>query len=293
MRSFFREKKIEDMGITASRENGSQAVVRIKRAGGYLEEIRRPVTAQELMLHNPKHWVTKPGVFRALNPVVEVVPPEFVLTPGHTFLLLPFTTMQSLLKRQRMCPTSLDHLMDRPGLALPDWYHQQRCKMISKVCPLKNCKCVCAKDGRPKRSVTFLTANLTDLRSESKACSNVDKMNKNAESRLLCSNTSREDALDQLVKKGIDVTFLTSKKDNTLRAGVDSSSKNTLHRSSNVGIDAMLSSCGKGKDGNNQHEEKKRFCTKSFFNATGLRQRGRGCKKQGTYGWTSTSCLSQ
>ncbi|KAI5079046.1 hypothetical protein GOP47_0006717 [Adiantum capillus-veneris] len=280
------------MGITASQEN-FRAVVQIKRAGGYLEEICRPITAQELMLHNPKHWVTKPGVFKALNPVVEVVPPEVVLTPGQTFLLVPFTTMQSLLERQRMCPASLDHLMERPGLALPDWYYQQHGKVVSKVCPMKDCKCIYAKERSSKSSLSepSMVAH-THILAES-GCPRVAKVNTTTETSLLsCQNALRgaeeyplsKDVLGRSSNDSIDVTSLCSGKNNAGRVGVDPLSKDVLHRLSNEGIDATLVSSGKGK---NQQEEKKRWTR------TKRLRRGKDGKKQGTVSYPAGSMSQQ
>lgn len=151
------------MGTTVSRDNG-QAVVKIKRAGGYVQEIYRPISAQEVMLHNPKHWVTKVGVFRSQNPVAEVVPPESVLMPGETFFLVPFQTMQTLLKRHCLCPAALDHLMDRPGLAITEWYHQQQQK-TSAACP-QNRNCSCDKKNSPVCMVAITLSKQPSLKQQ-------------------------------------------------------------------------------------------------------------------------------
>ncbi|WJZ80269.1 hypothetical protein VitviT2T_000203 [Vitis vinifera] len=66
-------------GTVATEEHG---VLKLVHAGGFVEVHKNPITAAVVMEQNPRHWVTRPDVFR--YPWI-VVRPEAVLKPGSLF----------------------------------------------------------------------------------------------------------------------------------------------------------------------------------------------------------------
>ncbi|KAF8031588.1 hypothetical protein BT93_D0722 [Corymbia citriodora subsp. variegata] len=99
----------------ASRKN--KGVVKLVHPGRFVETLREPITAAEVMQKNPRHSVTRPDVF--YFPWI-VVKPESLLTPGEVFFIVPNRTIHQLLKgksshccmpssQQRDCPRDQDH----------------------------------------------------------------------------------------------------------------------------------------------------------------------------------------
>ncbi|KAF8006194.1 hypothetical protein BT93_K0482 [Corymbia citriodora subsp. variegata] len=78
---------------TTSRKN--KDVVKLVHPGRFVETLREPITAAEVMQKNPRHSVTRPDVF--YFPWI-VVKPESLLTPGEVFFIVPNRTIHQLLK---------------------------------------------------------------------------------------------------------------------------------------------------------------------------------------------------
>ncbi|KAF8015451.1 hypothetical protein BT93_H1075 [Corymbia citriodora subsp. variegata] len=72
-------------------------VLKLVHPGGLAERHKKPITAAEVMKKNPRHFVTRPDVFKF--PWI-VVRPESVLQPGDVFYIVPFHTVRGLLRRK-------------------------------------------------------------------------------------------------------------------------------------------------------------------------------------------------
>ncbi|KAG6483833.1 hypothetical protein ZIOFF_060533 [Zingiber officinale] len=77
------------MGI-ARRENG---VLKLVHPGGFVEVHRKPMAVAEIMAKNPRHYVTRPEVFK--NPRL-VVRPDAQLNTGDVFYIVPNHTLYRL-----------------------------------------------------------------------------------------------------------------------------------------------------------------------------------------------------
>lgn len=86
---------------TIRREKG---VLKLVHPGRYIEILREPVTAQEVMKRNPRHCITRPDVFEF--PWI-VVKPESILLPGRVYFIVPFRTIYNLIKTRN--PSSQNH----------------------------------------------------------------------------------------------------------------------------------------------------------------------------------------
>lgn len=190
--------------ISMTSRQYARSAVKIKRPGGYVQEIYRPITAQEVMLHNPKHWVTKLGLFRSHTPGQEVVLPETVLMPGQTFLLVPFKTVRRLLKRTGYSPESLDRSMDRPGLAIRDWYMHQMRKTAAKskksLCSLSSStprQQLASRDtaSRKKASLQSTAFDSREARKPGGASRDGEQANEQASKQEICSYNAIQDEM--------------------------------------------------------------------------------------------------
>ncbi|KAI3450867.1 hypothetical protein Pfo_007532 [Paulownia fortunei] len=82
------------MGVP-TRQN---VVLKVVHPGRNVEVFREPITAGELMRKYPRHCIARPDVFEF--PWI-VVHPESVLVLGKVFYLVPYHTMDNLLKAKR------------------------------------------------------------------------------------------------------------------------------------------------------------------------------------------------
>ena len=78
------------MGAAARSE-----VLKLVHPGRYVEIHHSPVAASKIMEENPRHFVTRPDVFRF--PWI-VVRPESVLMPGKVFYIVPCHTLYRLVR---------------------------------------------------------------------------------------------------------------------------------------------------------------------------------------------------
>lgn len=90
------------------REDG--AVLKLVHPGRFVEIHRKPLTAAEVMARNPRHFVTRPDVFRF--PWV-VVRPESLLSPGNVFYIVPCRTVYRLVQTSRRDRPSSPRLSPR------------------------------------------------------------------------------------------------------------------------------------------------------------------------------------
>ncbi|OVA01606.1 Protein of unknown function DUF4228 [Macleaya cordata] len=82
--------------ISISKEN---EVLKLVHPGGFVELHFGPVRAAEVMKKNPRHFVTRPDVFRF--PWI-VVRPESILKPGREFYIVPYRTIYLLLQAYQL-----------------------------------------------------------------------------------------------------------------------------------------------------------------------------------------------
>ncbi|KAK3005885.1 hypothetical protein RJ639_017526 [Escallonia herrerae] len=75
-----------------AREKG---VLKLVFPGGYVEVLKNPITAAEVMKRNPRHCVTRPDVFKF--PWI-VIRPESILHLGRVFYVVPYHTIRRLLE---------------------------------------------------------------------------------------------------------------------------------------------------------------------------------------------------
>ena len=75
-----------------------KGIVKVVHPGGYVEILKEPVTAGEVMRKNPRHCLTRPDVFKF--PWI-VIKPESALPPGKVFLLVPNRTLYDLTKSEK------------------------------------------------------------------------------------------------------------------------------------------------------------------------------------------------
>ncbi|XP_050220788.1 uncharacterized protein LOC126671120 [Mercurialis annua] len=71
-------------------------VLKLVHPGGFIELHQKSISADEVMKKNPRHFVTRPDVFR--YPWI-VVRPESVLSPGSVFYIVPFHTIHALMHK--------------------------------------------------------------------------------------------------------------------------------------------------------------------------------------------------
>lgn len=95
------------MGVHASEKE----VLKVVHPRRYVEIHRKPITAGEIMKKYPRHCVARPDVFQ--NPDI-VVRPESVLVPGQVFYLVPYSTLNKLLKAKER------ELQDSPPVLHPN-----------------------------------------------------------------------------------------------------------------------------------------------------------------------------
>lgn len=74
-----------------------KGMVKLVHPGRYVEILREPITAGEVMSKNPRHCITRPDVFK--YPWV-VINPGSVLPPGKVFFLVPDRTVYDLMKSE-------------------------------------------------------------------------------------------------------------------------------------------------------------------------------------------------
>ncbi|KAK2994716.1 hypothetical protein RJ640_002522 [Escallonia rubra] len=74
------------------REKG---VLKLVFPGGYVEVLKNPITAAQVMKRNPRHCVTRPDVFKF--PWI-VIRPESILRLGRVFYVVPYHTIRRLLE---------------------------------------------------------------------------------------------------------------------------------------------------------------------------------------------------
>lgn len=79
------------MGAVSS----EKSVLKLVHPGGYVEILREPIAAAEVIKKNPRHSVTRPDVFE--YPWI-VVKPESILNLGRVFYIVPNRTIYHLLK---------------------------------------------------------------------------------------------------------------------------------------------------------------------------------------------------
>ncbi|KAG6512988.1 hypothetical protein ZIOFF_031134 [Zingiber officinale] len=79
-------------------ESEDGAVLKLVHPGRFVEIHRKALTAGEVMARNPRHFVTRPDVFRF--PWV-VVRPESLLCPGNVFYIVPCHTLYRLVQTSR------------------------------------------------------------------------------------------------------------------------------------------------------------------------------------------------
>ncbi|WOL10392.1 hypothetical protein Cni_G19147 [Canna indica] len=79
------------MGV-ARRESG---VLKLVHPGGFVEVHRKPMAASEIMEKNPRHYVTRPEVFKDPRLVLR---PDALLNTGDVFYIVPNRTVYRLLQ---------------------------------------------------------------------------------------------------------------------------------------------------------------------------------------------------
>ncbi|KAK4440464.1 hypothetical protein Salat_0381300 [Sesamum alatum] len=79
-------------------------VIKVVHPGRHVEVFQEPITAGEIMSRYPRHCIARPDVFK--YPWI-VVHPESFLVPGKVFYLLPYHTLDCLLKAKRQQKRSL------------------------------------------------------------------------------------------------------------------------------------------------------------------------------------------
>ncbi|XP_020112181.1 uncharacterized protein LOC109726803 [Ananas comosus] len=89
---------------TSSRAREESGVLKLVHPGGIVEVHRRPVAASYVMARNPRHFVTRPDVFRFPWFVVR---PDSLLRPGRVFFIVPCHTLYRLLRSSKSPPPRL------------------------------------------------------------------------------------------------------------------------------------------------------------------------------------------
>ncbi|MED6156215.1 hypothetical protein PIB30_012492 [Stylosanthes scabra] len=78
-------------------------LLKLVHPGGLVEFHTKPVFASDVMNRNPRHFVTRPDIFRF--PWI-VVSPHSILTPGNVFFIVPCRTIRNLLKKYNNAASS-------------------------------------------------------------------------------------------------------------------------------------------------------------------------------------------
>ncbi|MED6111296.1 hypothetical protein PIB30_051150 [Stylosanthes scabra] len=78
-------------------------LLKLVHPGGLVELHTKPVSASDVMSRNPRHFVTRPDIFRF--PWI-VVSPHSILTPGNVFFIVPCRTIRNLLKKYNCASSS-------------------------------------------------------------------------------------------------------------------------------------------------------------------------------------------
>ncbi|GJU80576.1 tryptophan--tRNA ligase, cytoplasmic [Tanacetum coccineum] len=103
----YKTKQLKFCGIATKRlmrkASKDNAVIKLVRAGGIVELYKHPIKAAQVMERYPRHFVTRPDVFK--NPNI-VVKPESVLKPGQVFYIVPYHTIYRLLQSKGYRPHS-------------------------------------------------------------------------------------------------------------------------------------------------------------------------------------------
>ncbi|PIN10953.1 hypothetical protein CDL12_16443 [Handroanthus impetiginosus] len=121
--------KPRKMGFSKRQDN----VLKVVHPGRHVEVFREPITAGELMKKYPRHCIARPDVFK--YPWI-VVHPESVLVPGSVFYLVPYHTLDNLLKKTRQQQKSLvpsKHRQSSQKSLVPSKHKQS-----SEVYPMKS-----------------------------------------------------------------------------------------------------------------------------------------------------------
>ncbi|KAL0389849.1 UNVERIFIED_CONTAM: hypothetical protein Scaly_0342000 [Sesamum calycinum] len=92
--------KTKKMGASSRQDY----LIKVVHPGRHVEVFREPITAGEIMSRYPRHCIARPDVFK--YPWI-VVHPESFLVPGKVFYLLPYHTLDCLLKTKRQQRQSL------------------------------------------------------------------------------------------------------------------------------------------------------------------------------------------
>jgi len=132
------------MGAATRSEEG---VLKLVHPGRYVEIHRSPVVASKIMEENPRHFVTRPDVFRF--PWI-VVRPESMLMPGKVFYIVPCHTLYRLV-RERGSP--VNHRPSAPKSAMMAVKSEG-----AKSC-LKKQSCSASRASRGRRVVFILPDN--------------------------------------------------------------------------------------------------------------------------------------
>jgi len=143
------------MGAATRSEEG---VLKLVHPGRYVEIHRSPVVASKIMEENPRHFVTRPDVFRF--PWI-VVRPESMLMPGKVFYIVPCHTLYRLV-RERGSP--VNHGPSAPKSAMMavnsgvGMFQEKTESEGAKSC-LKKQSCSASRASRGRRVVFILPDN--------------------------------------------------------------------------------------------------------------------------------------
>lgn len=94
--------------------------LKLVHPGGFVEIHKNPITAAEVMKKYPRHFVTRPDVFRF--PWIMICP-ESILKPGNVFFIVPYHTVYGLLQTSLM--QQQDHFLPCYDEICPAWAEQE------------------------------------------------------------------------------------------------------------------------------------------------------------------------
>ncbi|CAL0307715.1 unnamed protein product [Lupinus luteus] len=78
---------------------GALDLIRIVHLSGYVEEITRPITAQEVLNANPNHFLSKPSSQGVVRRIL-ILSPETELKRGTIYFLIPSSSLPSEKKKK-------------------------------------------------------------------------------------------------------------------------------------------------------------------------------------------------
>lgn len=142
------------MAMAASARS-DESVLKLVHPGGYVEIHRSPVLASNIMEENPRHFVTRPDVFKF--PWI-VVRPESVLMPGKVFYIVPCRTLYRLVRDGRPL-VSARSAPQRAGTMASVGIFDERSKTAGAKSCLKKQSCGESKDSHGRRVVFALPAD--------------------------------------------------------------------------------------------------------------------------------------